>query len=213
MRKPATLELVGGKGPRQRIWEAIRGKGAAEWNNYAIARAADADDETAYTYVRGLKLAGYIVETRRERRHGSVAGAWYRLARDIGIEAPRVRKDGSPVTQGLAQEQMWRTLRGVKRDINARELAAGASTPAIPVAETAAGDYLRTLHSAGYLDCTAPGKGNGRGGIQARYRLKAARNTGARAPMVCRARAVFDPNENKIVWQAGVTDEDAIYAR
>jgi hypothetical protein len=131
--------------------------------------------------------------------------------RDNGIDAPRVRRDGSAVTQGLAQEQMWRTLRMHKGDINARELAAHATTEAIPVAETAAKDYLRQLHGASYLACIAEGKGIGNGGIQARFRLIS--NTGPKPPMVCRTDSLFDPNLNAIVWVKPVNEEDAIYAR
>lgn len=211
-RKPARLELVGGKGPRQRIWDAIRTKRGEEWNNYAIARAADADDETAYTYVRSLKLAGYVVETRRERISGAAARIWYRMERDCGAEAPRLKRDGSPVTQGLAQEQMWRTLRLLNGDTNARELAAHASSPNVPVSPAAAGDYLRNLRDAGYVKVTAEAKLNGRRGTtQERYCL--AINTGPRPPMICRADCLYDPNLGKVVWQRDVTDEDAIYER
>lgn len=54
--------------------------------------------------------------------------ASYRLEKNEGLDAPRVRADGSRVTQGLAQEQMWRTLRMMSGDTNGRELAAHAST-------------------------------------------------------------------------------------
>jgi hypothetical protein len=104
---------------------------------------------------------------------------------------------------------MWRTLRILRADTNARELAAHASTPQIQVRETAANDYLQNLHRAGYLHRVKPGHGVGRGGIQARYRL--IRDTGPRPPMVCRADAVYDPNLGKIVWVKPVTEEDAVY--
>lgn len=212
-RKPVT-EYAGGKGPRQHIWEAIRAVGPdADWMLYQIARAAGVTDSTVTTYVQALVKAG-IVERIGERKISNVAAEGrYRLIRNEGLEAPRVRRDGSRVTQGLAQEQMWRTLRMMAADTNARELAAHASTPAIPVAEVAANHYLLDLARAGYLHCTQEGKGTGKGGIQARYRLKPGRNTGPRPPMVCRTRAVYDPNEGKVVWAKPVTDEDAIYGQ
>lgn len=208
-RKPAPLELVGGRGPRQRIWDAIRAKAGAEWTNYDIARAADADDETAYTYIRALTKAGLVEEVRLERRSRVASVVYRRLVRDCGAEAPRLKRDGRPVTMGLPQEQMWRTLRMLKGDTNARELAAHASTADIPVRETAAVDYLRNLHLANYLRCTKPGKGTGKGGIQARYQLVT--NTGPRPPMVCRTDAIYDPNLGKTVWVKPITEEDAIY--
>lgn len=222
MARKSVTEYAGGKGPRQHIWEAIRRLAATGesaftedqiWQTVPRESRNSIDIGTIRDYRRGLVAAG-VLAVVSEARHRRVQ-ATYRLVKDEGIEAPRVRKDGSRVTQGLAQEQMWRTLRLLTADISGRELAAHASTPAVPVAEVAARDYLKTLHQAGYLLCTREGKGLGigRGGMAARYRLKASRNTGPRPPMVCRTRVVYDPNENRVVWQPPVTDEDAIHGQ
>lgn len=217
-RKPITT-YAGGKGPRQMIWEAMRALHAAGveswteddlWRRLPTDAKASVAASTVRDYRRSLVIAGVV---------GVVAEATatsqgvYRLAIDEGLEAPRVRRDGSRVTQGLAQEQMWRTLRMMSGDTNARELTAHATTAAVPISEVAARDYLRALFNAGYLACTKEGHGSGRGGVQARYRLLVARNTGPRPPMICRAKVVYDPNEDKIVWQAPVSEEDAIHAR
>lgn len=210
-RKPAHLEMIGGKGPRQRVWERIRARRGAEFELLDVV-VGDECTATARDYLIGLERAGYLRISRpgapRQRKHWS-------LARDIGAEAPRVRRDGTPVTAGLAQEQMWRTLRMLNGDTNARELAAHASTPAIAVSPLAAGDYLRNLCRASYVECTAAGKGLGRGrggtGVQGRYRLIT--NTGPRPPMVCRADSIYDPNLGCTVWIKPVTEEDAIYGR
>jgi len=209
-RKPITT-YAGGKGPRQRIWEAIRAQQGEAWTRYHIARVAGVEDNTLTTYVQALHKAG-VVEKIGEAPVGNIAaeGQW-RLARDEGLEAPRLRRDGSRVTQGFAQEAMWRTLRLVKDDTNARELAAHAGTETIPVVEVSAKDYLQALLRAGYLIRTREGKGRGNGGIPARYRLNPARNTGPRPPMICRTKVVYDPNEDKVVWAPVVTEEDAIY--
>lgn len=211
-RKPITT-YAGGKGPRQKIWEAIRAKRGTEWTRYSIARTADVNDGTVATYVASLEKAGIVTISRREKTTCVAALCFYKLIRDEGIEAPRVRRDGGRVTQGLAQEQMWRTLRMFNADINTREMAAHASTPEIPVAISAANDYLQMLHAAGYLVCTAQGKGTGNGGVQSRYRLNPAHNTGPRPPMICRTKVVYDPNLDKIVYQPRVTEEDAIYVK
>lgn len=213
--KPAAFELKGGKSARQRVWEAVRGLVDYE-GGFTLAdasRASKVETGIVAEYFKALHAGGYLGRhdsTRRGEPHR------YWLARDNGIEAPRLRRDGSPVTMGLAQEQMWRTLRLLKGDTNARELAAHASTQAVPVAESAARDYLRMLDLAGYLDVTAEGRGVGRGrgkggtGLQSRYRLKADRNTGPKPPMVCRTKVIFDPNLCEVVWApAAVTEEDA----
>lgn len=212
-RKPITA-YAGGKGPRQRIWEAIRAREGGEWTRYQIARAALVEDTTVTTYCQALEKAGIVAIVSRTKISNVAAETGYRLQRDEGLEAPRLKRDGSRVTQGLAQEQMWRTLRLLGGDLNARELAAHASTAAVPVTLSAAEHYLTWLMAAGYLLRTAAGKGLGKPGrgIPARYRLKPARNTGPRPPMVCRAKVVYDPNEDAVVWAPCVTDEDAIHA-
>jgi len=202
-RKSVHLELVGGKGIRQRVWERIRAMRGADFALLDVTYGGECA-ATVRDYILGLERAGYLVlvspgDHRAPKR--------WRLVRDAGAEAPRVRRDGTPVTMGLAQEQMWRTLRMLRGDINARELAAHAGTPEIPVRETAAADYLNNLHHAGYMECTRPHV-KGRAG-QARYRLVS--NTGPRPPMVCRADAIYDPNLGKTVWIKHVTEEDAIY--
>ena len=216
-RKPITT-YAGGKGPRQLIWEAIRtlqrsGKPMTEiaiWQGVPRDVRQGLDLGAVRDYRRALVAAGIlgVVTETSPRTTGT-----YHLLKDEGLEAPRLRKDGSRVTQGLAQEQMWRTLRLLTSDTNSRELAAHASSTTAPVAELAARDYLKTLYVAGYLDRTAEGKGTGAGGIQARYRLKPQRNTGPRPPMVCRTKVVYDPNLDKVVWQPAVSEEEAIYGR
>ena len=207
MRKPVTT-YAGGKGPRQRVWEAIRAQCDAEWTRVQIAALSGIDGSTLSSYIQSLEHAGIVKMVRQKpgaRKH-------YRLINDEGVEAPRLRTDGTRCTQGLVQEQMWRTLRMMRGDTNARELAAHASTPRIPVAFGTANEYLKTLKKAGYLEVTLPGKG---GSTQrcalARYRLIPSCNTGPRPPVICKTRTVYDPNVDKIVWQAPVSDEDAIY--
>ena len=212
-RKPVTA-YAGGKGPRQRIWEAIRARGEAEWTRYSIARAACVADTTVTTYCQALEKAGIVAKAGEQRINNVATEVRWTLIRDEGIDAPRLKRDGSRVTNGLAQEQMWRALRVLACDLNARELAAHASTAAVPVTLSAAEHYLTWLLAAGYLIRTSAGKGLGKAGkgVAARYRLDLARNTGPRPPMICRAKVVYDPNEDAVVWAPMVTDEDAIHA-
>lgn len=209
-RKPAHLEMVGGKGLRQRIWERL----CLLDGDFGIANLVCGREskETARDYLQGLERGGYLEVTQEGTRIGNVfTPKRWKLVKNVGAEAPRVRRDGSPVTMGLAQEQMWRTLRTLKGDTNARELAAYASTEQIPVAEVAAKDYLQHLYLANYLQRTAEGKGRGKGGILARYRLVS--NTGPRPPMVQRTDAMYDPNLGAVVWIKPVNEETAIYGQ
>lgn len=218
-RKPITT-YAGGKGPRQTIWEAIRSlsvAGCKAFTDQDVLGAIKSPHPPGITagavreYRRALTAADIVATVRPAIRVGDTAK--FALVKDEGVEAPRVRKDGSRVTQGLAQEQMWRTLRMMSGDTNANELVAHASTPAVQVHLAAAADYLQVLFHAGYLIRTKEGHGIGRGGVPARYRMSPGRNTGPRPPMVCRTKVVYDPNEDKIVWQPKISEEEAIYGR
>lgn len=220
MPRESAIELANGKGKRQRAWEAIRAKKGGEWTRTMIAREARIELAGFNTYLTGLRAAGIVLLSRTEEvigKGGAAAYAhWYVLDKDCGVEAPRLRQDGSEVTIGRAQEQMWRALRMLKGDINSVELAAHASTAEIPVATAAAKFYLFALNRAGYLEvteaCCKRATATKRA-KPARYRLKASRNTGPKPPMLCRTSAVFDANENRVVWTAPMTEEDVIYAR
>jgi len=198
--KPIHLKASAPKNDRQAMWECIRKQGiegktftAADIRNQLpgcppISRVRD--------YLTCLTAAKYL-EYKKQPRPGSTAS--YMLKRDTGIEAPRVRKDGTPVTQGLAREQMWRTMK-VIGEFNAKELATNASTEACQVAINDAKDYVRHLHKAKYLHVTTKAKNSG--GL-ARYRLLPTKNTGAKPPKVQKIKSVYDPNLGKVVWTQG----------
>lgn len=195
-RRPVHLESQGPKGDRQSMWEAIRklhkgGKPITVRDVWMLG-AEWAPQGRVRDYMTGLEAAGYL------RRTESVRGRLvkYELVRDCGVDAPRVRKDGTEVTQGRGREQMWRTVK-IIGDFTSRQLAQAASTPKHEVAETTANDYCLMLAGAGYLTVTRPG-GPGK---PARYRLAPGRWTGPRAPMVQRLKQLYDPNTGQVVYQ------------
>jgi hypothetical protein len=187
-RKPAHLEFVGGKSPRQRIWEKIRSYNGLTFTLQDLIGdlPGTIHKDTTRTYVHSLVAAGHL-----ETQEG-----FYLLVRDNGVEAPRVRKDGSEVTQGRAQENLWRTLRSLNHTVSYHELAAMASTPDHPVSTSFAMDYLLNLHKAGYLNK-----------IGQKYHLNPAMNTGPRPPMIQRIKQVYDPNVGKVMWKQEPADE------
>ncbi len=198
IRKPAHLELAGGKGSRQRVWEAIR-KHSGAFTSFQIARKSGVHDETVSTYLFSLGAAGYL---KGEDMTGKPAKQWktWTLEKDNGIEAPRVTRDGKPVTQGLGMESMWRTMR-IIGDFNAAELAAHASACGINVSPASAKDYAGALRKAGYLVVVA--EATRRPGLSSttRFRLGPGKYTGPRPPMIQRTSSLYDPNLCKVVWQ------------
>ena len=193
-RRPAHLTAVGGK-PRGRqiVWETIRR--LRRFTVKQLAAEIDHLPDSVRTYVDCLSAGGFISVVDQEASANNRFAKVYELVRDIGVEAPRLQRDGTPCTQGRAREQMWRTMK-LLDSFTPRELAISASTEEQPVNETDAGDYVKRLHKAGYLTLTVPSTPV----RQARYRFVKARNTGPRPPMVQRLKTVFDPNLGQIVW-------------
>lgn len=188
-RKPAQLEMIGGKSSRQRIWEELR-KVDDEFEMYPIARAANVDDETLKTYLYCLTAGGFLEIVKRKRYDKTI----YRRIKDNGVEAPRLTRKGEPVKQGLISEAIWRTLR-IQDQLDARLItnyveAAGHETTMAYVKR-----YLGSLKKAGYLQVVQKGNAHRLEVI----RLKAGMNTGPRAPQIQRVKTVYDPNLNKVM--------------
>lgn len=194
-RKPAQMELIGGKPPRQRAWEQIR-KFKLKFRVVEVARGSDVDHETVKTYVQSLVAGGYVVRLSEER----FEIAEYQLIKDTGVEAPRLTRDGQPVTAGLGQEAMWRCLR-MLGPLDARQLAAHASSSGVEVKVATSKRYLMMLKKAGYLEVLQPC--NPRQRRMETVRLIARMDTGPRPPQIQNVKTVYDPNLNRVMY----TDE------
>lgn len=200
MRRPAHLERAGALTPRDRIWAAIRSFGRSDPFSVAeIMVISGQRADTVLSYLQGLTMAGYTCEPLPSRKRPVTGPARrecrrFYLARDVGVEAPRVTQDGRFVTQGAGRDQLWRSMR-VLREFDCRELAQAASTEAHPVSVDEASTYAKLLARAGYL---VPGKGPKK---SVRYRFVASKNTGPRPPLVQRDKSVMDGNTGEIVWR------------
>jgi hypothetical protein len=192
-RKPVHLTTVGGKPHgRQIVWEAMRR--LRIFTVSGLAEEIDHHRSTIRDYVECLRAGGFVT-ILSTKVNGARKTHTYELTRDVGVEAPKLRKDGTPSTQGLATEQMWRTMK-MMGNFTPRELAISATTELQPVDEVHALDYVGHLFSARYLALVAKSTPTS----QARYRFLSMRNTGPRPPMVQRLKTVFDPNLGQIVW-------------
>jgi hypothetical protein len=204
-RKPAILELVGGKSQRQRVWEAIRRFSQSAFDRFTvedISRACKVEYEPVRYTFKGLFAAGYL---EMETGSGAAPGGRgvknvYRLARDNGVECPRVRPNGSEIVQGRGTEAMWAAIT-VLDGFHAELLAEIAQ-----VRVSTAKAYCALLARAGYLVTVAAGKGLGRGGKPSQWRVSAEHQDKPRAPMITRLKAVYDPNVHAIVWAEGADD-------
>ncbi len=193
-RKPIHLQAVGNRTPRERIWDAIRVLRVFDYSSIED-RCPRMPERTIEGYVRSLEKAGYV---RRVTAHGRHSRARFELARDVGVEAPRLSKEGKPVDQGAKRLALWRAMKILKH-FNATELQAAAGAT---VALADAKSYVHYLAKAGYLALVRKGDPH----RHAQYRFIPARDSGPRAPMVQRVKHVYDPNLGAVVWRPEVRE-------
>lgn len=178
-----------GETPRELIWAEIRRRPAAAIAG-SISDRTGILCRTVHDYLLALDRAGYLelVADAAQRRDRV-----YALVRDIGHEAPRVRRDGSIVEQGGGTEAMWRTMQHLA-EFGVLDIAQHATTDRCTVSEAAAASYVSGLLRAGYLRIVRPGNGNR--AERAIYRL--IRRTGPKPPQLQRCKQVYDPNTGEV---------------
>ncbi len=184
---------------RDALWAAIRAF-KEPFTARDLRRETRCTDSQVSEYLKGLLAAGIVDLARDGKNPGNPPGTahLYRLVDDRGPVAPRVRRDGSEVTQGQGRTNMWRVMR-VLGQFTVQELAIHASTEQHQVKPGEADKYCQFLAQAGYLRRT---------GSKA-YRSLSSRYSGPRAPMIQRIKQVYDPNLKKVVWsQGGDHDQD-----
>lgn len=172
---------------RDAVWAAIRAQKMFSVRD--LREATDVPPRTIRDYVAALCAGGLCRRLEEPDARGEIQ---YELLRDAGLEAPRLRADGSPVTQGLRNERLWRTMR-MLREFSVDELKLGASTRTDTVSLSLASRYVTTLHDAGYLIVTRE-RGNTTPAI---YRL--VRDTGPLPPQLQTVRRIFDPNKGRVM--------------
>ncbi len=197
-RKPAHLTMQKGKATgRQAIWEAIRTQ-KEQFTRKDIETVSKVNIGTIDTYLKSLIKAGFVevsgeIVEQTLLQNRTKTSKTMTLIKDTGFEAPRVNRNGELCTQGLANEQLWRSMKMIN-DFNFDELIAIASTDEIIIARNTAKSYVLALCKAGYIARVKQG-------LNPRYQMIKAKYTGSRPPMIQRLKSVFDQNLGKIVWQ------------
>jgi len=190
-RRPAHIERIGGLNKRDRIWAQIRKQ--RDFDVKSLYSALDGISKgSVHHYLECLYAGGYIaivIESKPRQ---------YRLIKDCGVEAPRLRKDGSEVSQGRINDNMWRTMK-ILKTFDWLDLSRIASTDDLQIKPVTAKRYVEALCHARYLHCV----GASAPGSRAVYRFLPHMNTGNRAPMIQSDRSLYDPNLGKIVYQRG----------
>lgn len=173
------------------IWAHMLKFGGDPFTLRHIVEKTSAHPANVRDYLKRLVRAGYAEETAE--LHGKAK--LYRLLKTPG-KAPRLQRSGQLVEQGAGRAHMWRSIKmmGV---FTTTDLAIAASTESVSITEVYARDYVRFLKQAGYLKVVQPHQNRK---SKASYRLLKNMNTGPRAPVVQRIKAVYDPNLNRVMW-------------
>lgn len=186
-RKP--VDRLNGVDCREQIWAWLRKVKSVTVKELSVDTGLEMS--SVRDYLRGLTNGGYLEEDKSGR------SSVFTLVRDVGVDAPRVRKDGSKVTQGQGRINMWRTMRILRR-FSAIELAVSASTESCEVLQSSADDYIKHLCRAGYLRQDGDG----------RFLFLEHMFTGPKPPMVQRVKRVWDQNLNQVMWSEDGGDDE-----
>ena len=186
--------------PRQRVWTAIR-KHREEFTIKQVAELGQMKYDSTRDFITGLKKAGIIAEVRREKLPNmskKIELIYFKLVEDYGYNTPSVDRQGNILGKSATvNKAMWNTLRITKQPVNATELAAISSTDEQQVSIETADSYLRFLHHAGYLKIARAAHHAVR---KAKYQLLPGMDTGPIPPQIQRAKQVFDPNTNTVMY-------------
>jgi len=180
---------------REKMWAAMRQE--KRFTQSRIAHLAGCDKGKVQDYLRGLCQAGFVRNMGEDCRLFTVSE--YELQKDVGVDAPRVRKDGA-VLPASGRSRMWNAMR-ILRVFTVAELVSAAGLPEAPIAVKEAVYYCCWLAQGGYL----AGDGAGNGAV---WRFVPAKFTGAKAPQILRIKALFDPNLGRVVCQGAAEGRD-----
>lgn len=186
-RKTVTLAPAGALSTREKLWRAMRELKAFCVPELARAAGVDRLKYDVRDYLRGLVKAG-ILAVDAPASPGEHAN--YTLVQDMGVNAPRVRRDGSFVVEP-AQQTMWRGMR-VLREFGPLDLVAHASMAGITIKPATARTYCQWLARGGYLKPLRTRQND-----SARYRFML--DTGPKAPQILRVKTLYDVNTGKVM--------------
>lgn len=175
------------KHDRQAVWEVIRTLKDFTAPDIRAELPGAAPLDRIREYCGCLVAGGYLTKT----------GPRYRLVKDLGAEAPRLRRDGTEVTQGQQRERIWRAMRVLKRFTVAELMLASADGDKTP-AQAELVDYCRWLSRAGILIHRPNTLG-----MLTEYLLLPSKVPGPLPPQILRRKALWDPNHKRILYQQG----------
>lgn len=201
-RKPIHIEVAMPSGPAH-YWREMM----ARPKGFTIRQIALCSEGVAYKtvkrYVEFLKAGGFVVRIGAKRDGYALQAVYAVKKRQTKPPIKRPDPQHAPLT---AREAMWNAIRALNQ-FTVIELAVSASTEERPVTQRTADHYVRALLRAGVLQTVSrPQTHEGHGSSPGVYRLARSANTGPLAPKLCVAGFVFDPNSNRVLGDAVVSE-------
>ena len=169
---------------RQGIWSVIRTHRIISIKG--ICMSIGMPENTVRAFVKSLELACYLKEFYREKKPKRI---YYKLIRDNGVLAPRIKKDGSPLDP-LPEQKMWFAMKPLSR-FTALDL--GFSTR---LGEDKADAYCQKLSDAGFLKIVHHDPKNNRN----TYFVIPSKCKGPLSPTIFEDGTVYDQNTDSIAF-------------
>lgn len=194
-----------GKPSRARLWQVLREQKHRFADLGLLADLADVDVGAAKAYLTALCNGKYVAKgenATNRRTHKRL----YQLINDVGVDYPRLNKDGTPLLLGQANANMWRTMR-MLRQFTTADVVGHASSSSVEITESAARAFIGRLLAAGYLTVTVSPKslGVGKGTTMGVYLLS--KDTGPKPPVWQAINCMYDQNLNEIMWHEEAGNE------
>jgi hypothetical protein len=182
---PNVLELHH-KAGYQSAWAVIRKLGEFTRQDVIFELSKEFGDnvnaDTIKSYIQRLTRGGFVVSAGRKRTNDGHSLYIYKLIKDIGNTAPRLKRDGSLSLSGAVNESLWRTMK-ILGTFNLAELQAASSTDTVQPSADSTREYCEHLRLK-----------------RGRYTALTSRYTGPQAPIITKVDTVYDQNTRDIVY-------------
>ncbi len=206
MHRPFAVPVALPRGP-EHYWKTMQALDEKGFTVRDIALCADGSAHaTVKNYVQFLVRKKILVKVGA-RKEGYVEAGVYRIKTPQRF-APVMHRTEYLGARGAIQRALWTAMRSLSQ-FSLPELAATASTEEHPVKLRTAEEYVRRLRRVGVVEDvkryqrSAPGASGAKAGV---YRLVRAHNSGPLPPKVFSAQIVFDPNKNRVLGEALVSE-------
>lgn len=169
-------------------------KGQFSPHDLQRAVSGNVEHQAVDQYLRALDRGGFVVPTL------TIDGARAYRCDLRHVETPRVAADGAILVGPRRYATMWRSIKMLGY-FTPWDLAVAASLPELAISPDQARRYADDLVAGGYLIVRS------RPDDEQLYRLRPAMNTGPAAPVVLRARFVWDANLCRVMGRTAAIDE------